>query len=302
MVSAMSSSEVPQLFDAVKADFALARAMRQGPATFLLDRLAEDLIERLAPVLRDFDPVLDLGTPGGAFAEALKRVRQAGSLTHLGWPHAPTVSSQNVTLPDAMLSPQMFALIVSGALLHRVNDVPGLLSQARRALKPDGLFLAAFPGGDTLHELRDCLLNAEAELTGAATMRVFPFVDVRSAGQLLQRAGFALPVADSDRITIRYASLAALLNDLRAMGQSAVAMHRSQAPGLTRAILLRTAELYAKRYADGDGRLRATIDVVWMSGWSPHESQQQPLKPGSAKTRLADALVQISRSSKASET
>lgn len=296
MVSAPSTAEVPQLFDAVKAELALTRAQSQGPALFLLDRMTEDLLDRLDPVLRNFDPVLDLGTPLGAFGSGLARAGKAKSIAHLGWPVSPDLPTARLLLPDAGLAAESYALIVSGGLLHRVDDLPGLLSQARRALRPDGLFLAAFPGGDSLHELRDCLMTAEAEITGAAAMRVLPFVDVRAAGALLQRAGLALPVVDCERITIRYPDFFALLGDLRAMGQGAGMLRRGRIPPLTRPILSRTAELYAERYADADGRLRATLDILWVSGWAPHESQQKPLKPGSAKARLADALAEIARS------
>jgi hypothetical protein len=160
-------------------------------------------------------------------------------------------------------------------------------------MMPDALFIATFPGGDTLHELRECLMMAESEIRGAAGLRVFPMVDVRAAGQLLQRAGFALPVTDIDRVTLRYASVFDLLRDLRAMGATATTLIRPGQPPLTRAILLRLAALYAERHADADGRIRATFEFIWMSGWTPHASQQQPAKRGSATRRLEDALKDI---------
>jgi len=160
-------------------------------------------------------------------------------------------------------------------------------------LRPDGLLIATFPGGETLYELRDCLISAESEIRGAAGLRVFPMIDVRSAGQLLQRAGFALPVADVDRVILRYASLPDLVRDLRAMGATALPLIRPGQPPLSRAIVLRAAALYAERYADPDGRLRATFDFIWISGWTPHESQQKPARRGSGTIRLDEALKQL---------
>lgn len=166
--------------------------------------------------------------------------------------------------------------------------------QIRRALKPDGLFLAAIPGSGTLHELREVLLAAESEMTGGASPRVIPFPDVRDVGALLQRGGFALPVADKESYTVRYDSIFPLMKDLRAMGMANPLTGRSRRP-LARGILLRAAELYAERFSDPDGRIRATFSFIYVSGWAPHESQQKPLKPGSATMRLADALKQTGR-------
>jgi SAM-dependent methyltransferase len=180
-------------------------------------------------------------------------------------------------------------LIVSGLSLQAVNDLPGVLVQVRRALKPDGLFLAALFGGETLTELRQSFTVAETELDGGVSPRVAPFADVREMGALLQRAGFALPVTDVDRITVRYSTPFRLLRDLRRMGAANPLAERRRVP-LRRAILMRAMEVYAERFADPDGKVRASFDIVWLSGWSPHESQQQPLQPGSAKQRLADAL------------
>jgi hypothetical protein len=173
--------------------------------------------------------------------------------------------------------------------LQFVNDLPGTLIQIRRALKADGLLLAALIGGATLSELRQAFAAAEAEVEDGVSPRVAPFADVRELGALLQRAGFALPVTDSDRITVRYASPLALMHDLRRMGATNVLRERSRRP-LKRATLARMMEVYAERFSDPDGRIRATIEVVWLSGWAPHASQQRPLTPGSARQRLADAL------------
>ena len=180
-------------------------------------------------------------------------------------------------------------LVVSALALQFVNDLPGTLVQIRRALKPDGLFLAALIGGDTLTELRQAFAAAEAEIEDGISPHVAPFADLRELGTLLQRAGFALPVTDIDRLTVRYASPFALMHDLRRMGASNALVERRRAP-LRRATLMRMAEIYAEKFADADGRIRATFEIVWLSGWAPHASQQQPLKPGSAQHRLADAL------------
>jgi SAM-dependent methyltransferase len=188
-----------------------------------------------------------------------------------------------------------FDLVFSVLALQWVNDLPGTLVQIRRVLKPDGLLLAVIAGGETLGELRQSLAAAEAETDAGASPRVSPFVDVRTLGSLLQRAGLALPVTDIDRLTVRYASLAGLFRDLRAMGATNALIERRRAP-LRRATLARANEIYAERFADADGHLRATFDLLWMSAWAPAASQPQPLKPGSAKTRLAEALHTKERS------
>ncbi|HVU40031.1 MAG TPA: methyltransferase domain-containing protein, partial [Xanthobacteraceae bacterium] len=180
-------------------------------------------------------------------------------------------------------------LAVSALALQFVNDLPGALIQIRRALKPDGLFLAALVGGETLTELRQAFAAAESDVEGGASPRVAPFADVRAIGDLLQRAGFALPVTDSDRYTLRYETPFALMAELRRMGATNALVARRRTP-LRRATLLRMAEIYRERFADSDGRVRATFEIVWLSGWAPHPGQQQPLKPGSAQSRLADVL------------
>jgi SAM-dependent methyltransferase len=201
-------------------------------------------------------------------------------------PSVPSLIADEEVLPFASES---FDLIASALSLQWANDLPGVLVQIRRVLAPDGLFLAALIGGQSLTELRAAVTSAEAELTGGASPRVAPFADIRDLGQLLQRAGFALPVTDIDPIVVRYASMFALMQDLRAMGATNALSERSRVP-LRRAVLMRAAQIYAERFADVDGRVRATFDVVWLSGWAPHESQQKPLAPGSARIRLAEAL------------
>ncbi|MGA2891796.1 MAG: methyltransferase domain-containing protein [Xanthobacteraceae bacterium] len=264
------------------------RAAALGGATFLLDRVADDLAERLAAVLRRFELAVDLGTPGDAVRAALGRLDSIGTIVAADalTRTRPCVAADEEALPfaDAALD-----LVVSALALHHVNDLPGALVQIRRALKPDGLFVAALLGGETLTELRQAFAAAESEIEGGASPHVAPFADLRELGALLQRAGFALPVTDVERVRVRYNSAFGLMRDLRRMGATN-ALHARRRTPLRRATLLRMAEIYARDFADGDGRIGATFEIVWLSGWAPHPSQQQPLKPGTAKTRLADAL------------
>jgi SAM-dependent methyltransferase len=250
--------------------------------------VADDLADRLAVVLRRFDLVLDLGSPGDTVRKALRRLDSVGTIIAAdALPGAkPFVVADEEALPFA---DGIFDLVVSALALHHVNDLPGTLVQIRRALKPDGLFIAALFGGETLTELRQAFAIAESDVEGGVSPHVAPFADLRDLGALLQRAGFALPVTDVDRVVVRYGSMFGLMQDLRRMGATNVLLARRSTP-LRRATLLRAAEIYARDFADADGRVRATFEIVWLSGWVPHPSQQQPLKPGSAKARLADAL------------
>jgi len=282
-------SQSPIIFDRQLLRARRARAAALGPSTFLLDRVAEDVADRLAAVLRRFDCALDLGTPTDAVRRALAASGKVGAIVSASVSAGgagPAVAADEEALPfrDASLD-----LVVSALALQFVNDLPGALVQIRRALKPDGLLLAALAGGDTLTELRQAFAAAEAEVEGGISPRVAPFADLRDLGALLQRAGFALPVADVERLTLRYASPLALMHDLRRMGATNALAERRRKP-LRRATLLRMTEIYGERFADPDGRIRATFEIVWLSGWAPHESQQQPLAPGSAQRRLADAL------------
>jgi SAM-dependent methyltransferase len=287
----------PLVFDRALVCRRLRRALGAGYADFLLGRAVEDLDERLASVLRAFPLALDLGTPTDAATAALEASGRAESIVRLagmgelGRPGRLVVGDEEI-LPFA---PESFDLAISLLALHGVNDLPGALIQLRRALKPDGLFLGCLLGGGTLIELRQSFAQAEAELEGGISPRVAPFADVRDLGALLQRAGFALPVADVEPVAVRYADAFGLMRDLRAMGLSNALLERRRAP-LRRATLMRMAQIYAQRFADADGRVRATFEVVWLSGWAPHESQQKPLRPGSAKTRLADALGTVEHS------
>jgi SAM-dependent methyltransferase len=286
-------SPSPLIFDRRLLRVRYRRAVAAGPETFLLDRVADDLSERLGAVLRRFDLVLDLGTPGDALRTALAGVPSVGSI--IAARATPPESNARATMfvvADEEALPfgsTVFDLVVSALSLQFVNDLPGTLVQIRRVLKPDGLFVAALAGGDTLTELRQSFAAAESEIEGGISPRVAPFADVRDLGALLQRAGFALPVTDVDRITVRYGSVFALMQELRRMGATNALIDRRRVP-LRRATLFRMAEIYAERFADPDGRLRATFEIVWLAGWAPHPSQQQPLKPGSARARLADAL------------
>jgi SAM-dependent methyltransferase len=264
-------------------------------ADFLLARAAEDLSDRLMSVTRTFADAATLLSPGNMAAQAMlstgKVDRVARIVAHEDLADAGAAVARAEALP---LEPTSVDLAVSLMGLHEVNDLPGLLVQVRRALRPDGLFMAAFPGAGTLAELRESLLAAETELLGGASPRVMPFADVRDAGALLQRAGFALPVADIDTVTVRYDTMFALMRDLRAMGSTSSLIARPRRPA-KRALFLRAAEIYAERFADGDGRVRASFATIWMSGWAPSASQQRPLKPGSAQHSLAQALGEIER-------
>jgi SAM-dependent methyltransferase len=274
----------PVVFDRPLVRRRLARALRAGYADFLLRRAVEDLEDRLGTVARPFDLILDVGTPTDAAARALAG---RGTVVRLS-----PVAEAAAALGDEEHLPfggGRFDLAVSLLALQSVNDLPGSLIQIRRALKPDGLFMGALLGGGTLDELRQSFTQAEAELESGASPRVAPFADVRDLGGLLQRAGFALPVADSEVLRVRYADPFGLMQDLRLMGLSNTLVHRRRTP-LRRATLMRAAAIYTERFADPDGRIPATFEIVWLSGWAPHESQQKPLRPGSAKMRLADAL------------
>ncbi|CDM59421.1 SAM-dependent methyltransferase protein [Rhizobium favelukesii] len=261
-------------------------------ATFLLDIAAEELGERLGVVERTFEHAVELHGTTGAAAHAAITTGKIGRLTRVESERAYTKAEEafiEAALEEVPLEPQSANLVLAPLNLHLTNDTPGVFIQIRRALKPDGLFLAAIPGAGTLQELREVLLATEIEMTGGASPRVIPFADVRDVGGLMQRAGFALPVIDAETYTVRYDSIFPLMKDLRAMGMTNPLVARSRKP-LTRAFFLRAAEIYAERYADPDGRIRATFSIIYVSGWAPHESQQKPLRPGSAKVRLADAL------------
>lgn len=276
---------------ALKNKLRTLRAGTAGDADFLMRLAADDLADRLGTVQRRFEHAAALFCQTRHAADVLRASGKIDDVVRVEADPALLRSDEGlVSQPEVLpFSPETLDCAVSILALHEANDVPGVLIQIRRALKPDGLFLAALPGAGTLAELRDSLLAAEAELTGGASPRVLPFLDVRDAGALLQRAGFALPVADLETVTVRYDTMFSLMRDLRAMGAANALIARSRRP-LTRALLQRAAEIYAQRHADGDGRIRATFSFVWMSGWAPHASQQKPAARGSATASLADAL------------
>src|ERR1700737_1923226 len=274
---APNPNAAPILFDRALLRARHNRALRGEPATFLLDRVTEDMEERLHAVLRDFADVADIWTPGEVLRTPPRD--RFKSVIHIDL-------SEQETLP---LQPESLDLVVSALAFQFVNDLPGVLTQIRRALRPDGLLLAAMIGGDTLTELRQSFAAAEAECEGGGSPRVAPFADLRDIGALLQRAGLALPVTDVDRVVVRYDSAFALMADLRRMGATNILIERRRTP-TRRATMLRMAQIYGERFADSDGRIHATFDVIWLSGWAPHESQPKPLRPGSAKASLEAAV------------
>ena len=260
---------------------------------FLLQRVAEDLAWRLSAVNRKFPVVVNLGAHHGLVSRAVRGlpgveivIDADPSPAMLAQCAGPCIVADEEMLP---FKPRSLDLVVSGLALHWVNDLPGTLVQIERALKPDGLFLAAMLGGETLTELRQSLVLAETERHGGASPRVAPFADVRDLGRLLQRATFALPVADSDVVVAGYPGGLELMRDIQAMGASNVLVERSRRP-LARSTLFRAAEIYAERFARPDGRVKASFEIVTLTGWAQHAGQQQPLRPGSAQVRLADAL------------
>jgi NADH dehydrogenase [ubiquinone] 1 alpha subcomplex assembly factor 5 len=264
-----------------------------GGHDFLLQRVADDIAERLAMVQRTFPLAVDLGAHHGVVSQriagmaGIERIIDVdASAALLAQCAGLKVVADEEALPFA---PASVDLVVSGLALQSVNDLPGALVQVRRALKPDGLLLAALLGGETLKELRHAWLAAEAELMGGASPRVAPFADVRELGALLQRAGFALPVVDSETLTVTYASPFALMQEIKAMGGSNALVARGRRP-VTRRLLARAADIYTERFAQADGRVPATFEILTLTAWAPDESQPKPLQPGSAKVRLADAL------------
>ncbi len=293
----MPSPSPPQIFDRAlghrRLDRAWARAGAEPGADFLLRRAADDLIDRVGVVKRRFALAADLGAAGPHGAAALAASGQVDGVVRL----APTYASLGAgdflgvvaDVERLPLADGRFDLAVSLLALQTVNDLPGALIQMRRVLAPDGLAVVALIGGDTLTELRQSLTLAESEVLGGAAPRVAPFVELRALGALAQRAGLALPVVDLDRVTVRYPDIIALMRDLRAFGAANALADRSRKP-LRRDVVARAAAAYADAFADPDGRLRATFDILWLSAWAPHESQPKPLKPGSATARLADAL------------
>ncbi|MCB1443502.1 MAG: methyltransferase domain-containing protein [Methyloceanibacter sp.] len=293
-------SDTPLLFD--------RRLLRQRRARFvdeianrevLIAHVAREIAERVDIMLRPFPRALDLGAYRGLLGRNIAALKSVGEVFYAEsvYEYAarcprPTIVCDEDLLPFAN---GVFNLVVSGLALHRVNDLPGSLIQIRRALAPDGLFMAAALGSNALSELRECLLEAEEEIERGASPRVSPFGDVRAYGALLQRAGFALPVTDAEDVTVIYPSPRELMREIRVLGGGNVLTARSKRP-LSRRTLARAEELYRTRYGTPDGKVTATFQFVFMSGWAPDPSQQKPLAPGSARARLADALNTEERS------
>lgn len=271
-------------------------AQTDGYVDFIKNLMVEDIADRLFLINRPFKRILDLGSHDGRLGRMLAERYPEATVIYAdpaeGWLGGAENGIQHGVACDADFLPfadESFDLVVSAGLLHWTNDLPGALIQINRAMTPDGLFLAAFPGGDTLFELRRVLFEAEEELLGGVSPRVAPMIEVRDAGSLLQRAGFAMPVADSDRFTVAYENPLKLLAELRAMGETNAQASRSRS-FLRRDVLMRAATLYAERFARADGKVLATVELISLSGWAPGPGQPKPLRPGSAKVSLADAL------------
>ena len=265
-----------------------AAAANMPEAGFLHREVRQRLLERLEDINREFGTALAIGwdAPNDEPVPAKEVVFADLAETRLPAEDALAVAADEEFLPFAESS---FDLLLGNLTLHWVNDLPGCLIQSNYALKPDGLFLAAMLGGETLYELRSCLLDAELEISGGASPRISPMAELRDLGGLLQRAGFAMPVVDTDRLTVTYGDPLALMRDLKAMGETNMLLER-QRRFTRRGIFLRAAELYAERFARSDGRLPASFEILFLTGWAPGPGQPRPKRPGSATTRLAEAL------------
>ena len=288
----------PRLFD---RHLLAARMNRAAPrfsqAQFLKARAVDDLLFALGAINRRFNLALDIGARDGSFARSLAQSPVADKIGLLiEGDLSPAFAAQQSGAARLVMDEEQLpfgdnslSLIVSTLALHTVNDLPGALVQIQRALTPDGLFIGSLFGGETLKELRGCLMEAEIEVRGGYGPRIAPFAEGPDLIDLMKRSGFNMPVVDSDRVDVSYEHPLRLLADLRAMGESNVLVERPR-KGLNRAILQRMSELYFERFADDEGRVNATFEIITLSGWKPHESQQKPLRPGTAKMRLADAL------------
>ena len=302
----MNALNSPNIFDRRIIQANLTRAARALPSTdFLLRHAAGELVGRLEGISRTFEVAADNGAYHGVVALLLKerfpgtRIISLSPVMALAEAcPAPRAVATEEALP---LKEDSLDLVTSVLSLHLANDLPGALIQMRRALRPDGLFLGALLGGDTLIELRQAFMMAETETLGGVSPRVFPTADVRDMGNLLQRAGFALPVVDTERLTVTYPTPLALIRELKDMGAANPLVARSRKP-MRRDTLAQALEIYASQFGRADGKVHATFEILYLCGWAPHESQQKPLKPGSAKARLADALrtTEIATGDKAS--
>lgn len=285
-----SSSSIPFIFDPGGLRRNRDRAAKADPSHHFLPQWCMDqLADRLGVIRRGFSSVLQIGAlavPGF--------IPQMDTLVTLDIARGPLTLRERSRLqaaPDMLpFADEVFDLVLSPFALHTVNDLPGALTQVKRVLRPDGLFLAALAGGETLYELRACLMEAEQTVSGGVSPRVFPFADKPQLGALMQRAGFALPVVDSDIVTVTYDNVFKLMHDLRNMGESNIVANRNKR-FLSRAVFMEAARLYQDRHAQKNGRISATFEVVFLLGWAPHASQQKPLRPGQSTIRLADALA-----------
>jgi NADH dehydrogenase [ubiquinone] 1 alpha subcomplex assembly factor 5 len=300
-IRGMDNADIMTVFDRATVRRHRDRAAaRFATHDFLFVEIAERLADRLDDVVRDFPTALDLGCHTGLIGRVLRDRKGIETLVECDLSPAMVsaaggclrVAGDDELLPFADSS---FDLAISNLSLHWVNDLPGALLQLRRALKPDGLFIGAMLGGETLFELRRCLMEAELNLTGGVSARISPFAEVRDAGGLLQRAGFSLPVVDCDTLTVTYENAFKLMNDLRGMGETNAGLNRRKGP-TPRSLLIDAARRYAELYSEPDGRVTATFQVLYLAGWAPHESQQKPMRPGTAQARLADALKTEERS------
>jgi SAM-dependent methyltransferase len=280
----MSGSSTPNIFDRQLLRRRLQRLKHLEIPDFLLFRTAEDLTDRLLTIKRSFKRSLDLSL-------FVKSYSVAVCASGRNMPITANLISGDVIADEEKLpfKTGAFDLIVSGLSLQWTNDLPGSLKQIRQLLSPDGFFIACLTGGSSLIELRTVFAQAEEEITGGVSPRVFPFVEIKDVGHLLQRAGFALPVADVDSFTIRYDSLLDLIIDLKKMGAGNILSQRSRKP-MRRDILQRASEIYAEKFSDTDGRIRVSFEIIWLAGWAPHESQQQPAKPGSGQFSLEKSI------------
>ena len=262
---------------------------------FLKREISERVADRMGDIQRQFPHLLDLGCHNGVLRNSLTPRHGVKWIVGLdpsdvfarqAFQNGPALVAEEDLLPFA---PASFDAVISIVSLHWVNDLPGALLRARQCLKPDGLFLGAMLGGDTLHELRAVLTEAESDILGGASPRVSPFVQLEDAAGLMQRAGFALPVVDSDLLTVTYENAFLLMQELRGMGEgnAVIARRKHMTP---KSVFLRAAEIYQQRHGTADARITASFQVLYLTGWAPHSSQQKPLRPGSAAHRLADAL------------
>ena len=288
--------EIPCLFDYAQHRRNRARAAASFTEfDFLKSEGALRLADRLELVRRDFPLCLDFGCHDGVLTRHLKQTGKVGTViqadpafefARLAGINGPAIVSEAEQLPFA---PAMFDAVFSCLSLHWIDDLPGLLTQMRALLKPDGLLLVSFLGGSTLIELRSAFAEAESEIAGGISPRAALMADIRDVGGLLGRAGLALPVADADRLTISYPDLFRLMADLRGMGEQNALQQRIRKP-TSRQLFLRAAQIYQARYGRPDGSIPASFEIITLTGWAPHESQQKPLRPGSATHRLADSL------------